>query len=240
MDSYSVLGANGQVYGPVNEECLKTWARQGRVKQSTLIRCRKTGRMSPARNIPFLTGTWVTKPMSSDLVWDAPLAGTGVWPEPYTPETAAPAPDAGAFATMHSLRRFPALPAGLLHIVTLGLFTTIYFNVMHGNLPKTRHNDPGAFKALARLLIPFYNVYWFFFTHIRLCDRIAEMRLRLGLEEKNHRLQAIGMCISLFIPYAGWLLYLILGAVFFGSLQASVNEVVRASTPRWANYRPDI
>ncbi len=241
MNNYSIMGPDGQIYGPVNEEHLTEWAKEGRLAPSTLVRCTETNQLSTAKSLPFLS------PALSEVQSATPAPGPGQpvaspgqgkWPSPYAPQGAGPFPGASA-ATGHRLNKFPIVASVLLHYVTFGTFSSIFYNFQHGNLPRLRHDDPGAGKAIGFLFIPFFNLYWVFFTYIRLCDRIAEQRMFLGLEYKNYKGLGIAMCAVMFIPYLGVLSWLLLGPIFFGLLQGSINEIVQASPQAGMTYHPD-
>ena len=81
--------------------------------------------------------------------------------------------------------RFSVILLVLLHFVTLGIFTMIWFSILHGRLPKVRRNDPSALRAALFSLIPIFHIYWAFFFCYRLCTRIEEQRVKYGLERKS-------------------------------------------------------
>ena len=67
----------------------------------------------------------------------------------------------------------------LLHFATLGLFTLIYFGLMHSQLPMIKHDDFKGRKAIGFMLIPLFNLYWQFRFWCRLVDRVKiQLRLR--------------------------------------------------------------
>jgi hypothetical protein len=72
----------------------------------------------------------------------------------------------------HGLTSFPVPLVILPHYMTCGLFPLIWLNLMHGKLPRIRPDDPSAGKAVGFCFIPFFNLYWIFFTFRRLCLRI--------------------------------------------------------------------
>ncbi|MDO9017746.1 MAG: hypothetical protein Q8S73_38870 [Deltaproteobacteria bacterium] len=80
---------------------------------------------------------------------------------------------------VHGLERFPVWLAALLHVVTFGLFSVIYYAVQGGRLPAIESNDPGAHKGVGFFLIPYFNLYWLFAFPTRLADRLNfQLRLR--------------------------------------------------------------
>ena len=98
--------------------------------------------------------------------------------------------EAGKIAELPKLpKRFqtaklPVLALLFLHFVTFGIFTLIWFCVLHGKLPKVRPNDPSPTKAILLCFVPVYQFYWFCFHAYRLCRRIEEQRLKYSLEQK--------------------------------------------------------
>lgn len=129
----------------------------------------------------------------------------------------------------HTFNTFPTVVVILLHFLTLGIFTTIWLNLMHGKMPKIRPNDPSAGKAIGFLFIPFYNLYWVFFTYHRLCVRINEQRQQAGLPGGVSTGLAVTMCILMLIPYIGMLCFLIMAPIFAGIVQSRVNDLARAA-----------
>jgi hypothetical protein len=101
---------------------------------------------------------------------------------------------------------------------------------MHGRLPKVRKNDPSAAMAIGFCFIPFYNLYWIFFTYRRLCLRVDEQRRLYGLAPSNLTTIATVACVFQVIPYINILLgYLIVFPIFLGQMQASINQLVRTT-----------
>ncbi|MDD4984481.1 MAG: hypothetical protein PHQ43_01630 [Dehalococcoidales bacterium] len=70
-----------------------------------------------------------------------------------------------------------------LHLITAGIFSIIYFGLKHAKLPKIRHDDFGAGRAIGFWFIPGFNLYWVFRFCLRLVDRVNfQLRLR-GLKK---------------------------------------------------------
>ena len=221
MGSYSVIGLDGSVYGPVDEGGLTAWAQSGRVQANTQINVAETGQTVPAMSLPFLTPYFRAAP-------PPPVPSTPYAPAmPYGYRLARPgSPE----AAMHQLDEFPAAVAVLLHYLTLGIFTMIWLNLMHGKMPRIRHDDPSAGKAIGFLFIPFFNLYWIFFTYHRLCVRINEQRQMRSLMPKAPTGLAVTMCIITLLTYVGTIVsWLIFAPIFVGIVQSSVNELVMAS-----------
>lgn len=129
----------------------------------------------------------------------------------------------------HTLTSFPVWAIVLLHFPTFGIFTMIKLNLMHGQMPQNRHDDPSAGKAIGFMFIPFFNLYWVFFTYNRLCLRINEQRRLVGLRSDVPESLAIAMCILMIIPYIGLISFLFLMPIFACIAQAKVNELCLAT-----------
>jgi len=146
------------------------------------------------------------------------------------PEFSAPPVAGGGEAPPHRLTQFPVAVVILLHFLTCGIFTFIWLNLMHGKLPRVRANDPSAGKAVGFCFIPFFNLYWIFFTYRRLCLRVDEQRELYGLPPSNLRELATTHCIFQIIPYLNILLgYTIITPIFLGMMQSSINQLAAAS-----------
>ncbi len=217
MAEYSVMAADGQAYGPVDEAGMVQWVREGRVNAATNIRCEPGGQVVPAGSLPFLAaslGSAAAPPLPQ-----APVAAG-------YPQVVAPG---SPQARMHTLDQFSAGVAVLLQYVTFGIFPLIWLGLMHDKMPKLRHDDPSAGKAIGFMFIPFFNIYWMFFHHLRLCDRINEQRTFHGLAPTAPRGLALGAGICTLIPYVNIVAGLILWPIYIGLLQARVNELVYAT-----------
>lgn len=164
-----------------------------------------------------------------DLVWSEGMAGwqsardmEGLqWPSP--PPLMQP-------HAVHQLASFPVAVLILLHFFTLGIFSMVWLNLMHGRLPRIRQDDPSAARAIGFCFIPLFNLYWIFFTYRRLCVRLDEQRGLYGLPPSNLKGLATAACIFRIIPYLNVLLgFTILTPVFIGMVQSSVNTLVKTS-----------
>jgi hypothetical protein len=139
-------------------------------------------------------------------------------------------PPMGSPANAHQLTNFPVIALILLHYLTCGIFSLVWLNLMHGKLPRVRSDDPSAGKAVGFCFIPFFNLYWIFFTYRRLCLRIDEQRNLYGLAPGNLRGMATTNCIFQVIPYINGLIgYTIITPIFIGLVQSSVNQLVNQS-----------
>lgn len=131
---------------------------------------------------------------------------------------------------LHQLTSFPVAALILLHYLTCGIFSLVWLNLMHGKLPRTRPDDPSAGRAVGFCFIPFFNLYWIFFTFRRLCLRVDEQRELYGLPPSNLRGMATTSCIFQVIPYINGLIgYTIITPIFIGLMQSSVNELAKTS-----------
>ena len=215
MAMYSVIAADGNAYGPVDEAGLTQWVREGRVTGTTHVRFEPGGQIVQAATLPFLAG-----------ILGAPAAPAAAAPA-YVPGYSMVVPANSPQACMHQLGEFSVALVVVLDFVTFGLFPLIWFGLMQDKMPRLRHDDPSAGKHIGFMFIPFFNLYWVFFAYCRLCDRIAEQRQLRGLAPANLKGLAIASCIASLVPYIGWFVAgPILWALFFGMLQARVNELV--------------
>lgn len=79
----------------------------------------------------------------------------------------------------HGLEHFPVWLAVLLHVLTFGVFSVIYYAGQGGRLPEIEPGDPSAHKGVGYFLIPYFNLYWLFAFPTRLADRLnLQLRLR--------------------------------------------------------------
>jgi len=141
----------------------------------------------------------------------------------------------GAPARGESFQTFPILALLALHYVTFGLFSMVWVNVFHGSLPKRRPDDPSVGRAVGFLFIPIYSLYWVFFTHLRLCERLNEESARRGLPGRTSRSLVLWTCIVHVLPLVGFVSFLVLYPIVAASLQGQVNELAEAQTPRSAH-----
>jgi serine/threonine protein kinase len=132
----------------------------------------------------------------------------------------------GPGGLQHRLAEFPVAAVVVLQIITGGLFGLIYWNLMHDKLPKNRHDDPSGGKALGFCFIPFFNLYWIFFTVLRLVDRINEQRVCRGLKPVSKGFFVI-CCIVTVIPYGYMFIGWVVWPIAWGILEANVNELRR-------------
>ncbi|HET6248261.1 MAG TPA: hypothetical protein VFE47_11230 [Tepidisphaeraceae bacterium] len=125
----------------------------------------------------------------------------------------------------HALGVFNPILAACCHILTLGFFTLFHFQLMHDQLPKNRPDDPSSGRAIGFMFIPFYNLYWMFFSQLRLLKRIDEQRRLAGLPNRSLRGLCIAMLVMLCIPYINFISFFIVHPVYICLLQTSVNEL---------------
>ncbi len=128
------------------------------------------------------------------------------------------------------LETFPTGGAIVLHYLTLGIFTTIYMGLKHSKLPHVRADDFRAGKAIGFLFIPFFNVYWVFVFWLRLVDRINfQSRLRNQAPPISRGLM-LASVITLIIPYANIISWLVLFPVAISQIQSACNRLAIEAT----------
>ena len=215
MGNYSVVGADGQMYGPVDEATLAQWAQAGRVGAGSQVQFAATGQYMPAGSLPFLAPIFhAASPMP------APAPAMNPYPHGlgYAGPTMSP--------MWNQFTPFSVPLALLLHYVTFGLFTVIWLNLLHDKMPMVRRDDPSGGKGIGFMFIPIFGpLYWNFFNSTRLCDRINEQRRANGLPDCAPRGLAIAMCVLFIIPYINVLCILIIAPIFLGTIQSGVNEL---------------
>lgn len=123
---------------------------------------------------------------------------------------------------------FPIWACIILHIITFGVFSLIYFGIKHGKLPHINEDDPTTGEAIGYMFIPFYNFYWRFFYWLRIADRI---NLQYTLREKkppiNKPFIIISLSLSLIpIPYIWYIGFFILMPIVVGKIQSASNKLV--------------
>lgn len=232
MATYSVVAENGQLYGPANEAALAEWIYQGRVVRNTVLHWHETNQRIQAWTVPALQPVLGLSPEQvAALLHGAPAYAPR---DAQPPGAAAPlgyiTPQAYGGPTVPNLSPFPVVGAVLLSIF-VGPFATIYYGLVHGNLPKRRPDDPSAGKAIGFMFIPFFNLYWMCFFWVRLCTRIDDERARVGLPPTAPRSLIVAMlwcCLGLIIPLLNILVMIAVGImaiVAIAKLQESINEL---------------
>lgn len=113
----------------------------------------------------------------------------------------------------------------ILHILTLGLFTLIYFGLMHSKLPMIKHDDFGARRAIGFSFIPGFNLYWAFRFWLRLVDRVSfQLRLR-GLRPRISRRFMLATLIVSVIPGVN-VAALVMFPMCIAQIQGDFNRIV--------------
>lgn len=240
MATYSVVAQDGQLYGPANEGAVAQWIAEGRVRRDTVLHCHDTntrcfawtvsalqpalglGAQEVAQLMEDVRGLQQQQPLAS------PVAGGSANFIPYRqPQTAM---SAGQVA----VTPFPMIGSVLLSLF-VPLFALIYYGIVHGNLPMRRPDDPSAAKAIGFSFIPLFNIYWGIFFWIRLCTRINDESIRVGLPPTAPRSLVIAICwcyLGLFIPVLNILAALaqvVMIIIVLVQLQNSLNRLAEAT-----------
>jgi hypothetical protein len=228
MGSYTIMAADGQTYGPADEATLVQWAREGRITPNTGLCSVETGQQFQAHNVPALAPFVGLSPA---MVHALAQPGQQMVGAPIPLQYGEFTPGGNIDPRQHGLTDFNVAGVVCLHFLTLGIFTWLHFLLMHGKLPRTRMDDPSAGKAIGFCFIPFFNIYWIIFVHLRLIDRINEQRGYRNLPPASSKgLYITSVCLS-FVPILG-LVSLVLLPIFYGGLQSSVNELSRVTWGR--------
>lgn len=134
----------------------------------------------------------------------------------------------------HSVKRFPVWAVGALNLLTFGLFPLIHFGMIHDRLPRAAHNDPSAGKAIGFHFIPYFNLYWVFFSARRLCDRLTlQFRLR-DLPDRAPKGLLTAACVLTVVPYVNLIIGIpVLWTIGVCVLQSKVNRVAQLSPTTW-------
>ena len=241
MATYSVVAQDGQMYGPANEGAVAQWIAEGRVRRDTVLHCHDTNARCFAWTVSALQpALGLSEAEVAQLMQD--VRGIQQAQQPLA------APVANGNANFIAYRQpqtsmdlargaitpFPVIGTVLLSIF-VPLFALIYFGLVHGNLPKRRPDDPSAAKAIGFSFIPIFNIYWACFFWIRLCTRINDESVRVGLSPTAPRTLVIAICwcqLGLLIPFLNILAMIALGVMFIVALvqlQNSVNNLTEAT-----------
>ncbi len=222
MATYSVVAHDGQMYGPVDEQTLAEWVRQGRVNAQSVLHCHQNSARYAAGSIPALQpALGLSQQQVSQLLQPSPVAYAT--PAPYR-----------AVPAQHALTPFPT-PLAVLLSIFVPLFAIIYYGMIHGNLPQRRPDDPSAGKAIGFMFIPFFSMYWVCFFWVRLCTRINDERARVGLAPTAPRALVIATLwcfLGLFIPILNILVLvgiLVMLLICLIQIQGSINELCAAT-----------
>jgi hypothetical protein len=124
-----------------------------------------------------------------------------------------------------NIESFPVAATVILHLITLGLFSLIYFGIIQGRFPKIKENDFGTGKSIGFMFIPIFNIYWYFFNWLRLTDRInLQLKLRNKRAPDYKPFMIVSLILSL-IPILNYIGAFILMPIVMGLLQHSLNKI---------------
>lgn len=133
----------------------------------------------------------------------------------------------------HRVKKFPVWAVGVLNVVTFGLFPLIHFGMLHDRLPRAAHNDPTAGKAIGFQFIPYFNLYWVFFSARRLADRLTlQFRLR-ALPDSAPKGLLTAAAVMTVIPYVNLIGIPIMWTIAACVLQSKVNRVAELGPTTW-------
>lgn len=144
---------------------------------------------------------------------------------------------------------FPVAASVFLSVITFGIFTYIYYGLMHSKLPKIKSDDFSGGRAIGFLFIPFFNIGWIAIFWIKLVDRINHQFRARNLEP----VASMGLAIvTLVVFYSTLTLTIITGApftlvttlmlaIFAGNIQHACNILARLylyAAPEGLRYAP--
>ncbi len=142
----------------------------GRYTVESLLDMKNEGRLSRFSRLSRDKRTWVsTEEILSNHVHQVEEANKPPEPPPR------PAPEFSV------LKPFPIIVLMMLHFPTAGLFTFFWITSMHGRLPKLEPHHPSGWKAILMGMVPFVNLYWFFFCYPWLAERLNHLQQRYGI-----------------------------------------------------------
>ena len=118
---------------------------------------------------------------------------------------------------------FPVVAAIILHYLTLGIFSFIFYGLKHDDLPKLKNDDPNGLAAALLMFVPLFNYYWRFMCWVRLVRRL-EFQYRLkGLACPVNKDLAIACMVCTFIPLANLVNFFILMPILISRIQAAID-----------------
>jgi len=226
---------NGQQAGPVGDEVLRNMAASGQLQPADMVWKDGMASWMTAGSVKELFPTICAPPTDVAPIVDA-VSLTGHAQTSTATSVAAPfqvigyyTPGLWANSQRHQLTELSSGLVVLLHLITGGLFSTIWFGMMHGKMPVNRHDDPSAGKAIGFMFIPLFNIYWMFFMYGRLCTRINEQRVMRGLAPTAPKGLLIAALILMLTGCGSPIGAFILMPIFVCLTQSSVNELISAS-----------
>jgi hypothetical protein len=125
----------------------------------------------------------------------------------------------------HQLPAFSTDGVMILHLLTMGIFTLVYFGLMHSRLPSIKHDDFRAKKAIGFCFIPFFNLYWVFKFWLRLVDRVNFQAAIRGLAPTISKRLMLATVIVGLIPGVN-LAAVVLYAICAAQIQGACNRIV--------------
>lgn len=244
MATFSVVAEDGQMYGPANEGVVAEWIREGRVHRDSVLHCHETNMRCSAWAVPALQPALGLDSLQvAQLMQDVrylPQLQQSMAPSVAHPGgnvLAYGQPQIGMGPGQVVISPFPVIGAVLLSMF-VPFFPLIYYGLVHGNLPRRRPDDPTAGKAIGFSFIPFFNIYWACFFWIRLCTRINDESMRVGLPPAAPRTLVIAMCwcyLGMFIPFLNILVVIaecVMAIIAVAQIQSSLNALAAATQRR--------
>lgn len=226
--------------------CPNSCSRCGAVIQPDHLFCANCG-AATAASTPTPTATATATATATTV--EAPSAPTTLLALPMgTRDSAIYAQDPSTLSvaerdaySRHGFESTFAVPAAvMLGVLTANVFFVINYSLKHAQLPKIARDDPSAARALGFLFIPLFNIYWVFFSWIRLVQRINYQFALRGEARPMGTLLPILMSITFIATVAAaqvsaeagaavWLVnWLLIVPAFAVKLQSAINRLAGA------------
>ena len=228
MNLYYILNAQSHQEGPYTVDQIRVIG----IHPQTLVWCQGMPQWIAAYQVPELAPLVIHPPGAGQYAGGPAGAPPPYGHDPYSQAyedhfdiNQMPIHDQQRF-TQHGLdQNFNVALAILLHFLTLGIFSIIYLGVIHGKLPKVRHNDFNAGKAIGFLFIPYFNFYWIFVFWRRLAMRVNFQYKLRGMQAPVPLGLITTMCILLVIPYLGIIAFFFVGPFAIAKILGACNEL---------------
>jgi hypothetical protein len=114
----------------------------------------------------------------------------------------------------------------IARVVALAWLGTAWSTIPDADRLNGRGEHISVRRAVGRLFVPFYNLYWIFAVHLGLCDALDRLAEWFDVPTRAPRGIAIAACVCTLVPYASILLSPLLWVTYASSVEAMKNELV--------------